>query len=175
MYDDDYYDEEYGPGRPADEYGHAQNGPDDPRPPRPPMPRRSRYYTDGRRKYLPKKRQYYMQLRPYHYTPDRPLGDEILAAQRSTKGGIYYTKANQYKEIHFVDQHIVYECQHAPLYRIPYDEREALTTRLAVGLVRREALDLLGYSYVTMKNGILSISEDLEFVSQDFHDLILIE
>ena len=93
---------------------------------------------------------------------------EILAALRSTRGGIQYTKSNQFKQVHFVDQHAIYTCAYVPSDLVPYSEWKPLNTELDRSLVRREALDLLGYSYTETKTGKFSISDDLELVSKGF-------
>ena len=106
---------------------------------------------------------------PFLHSPSKHLGDEILGALRSRRGGIYYTKANQFKEIHFVDQDCLYTCRYVPPGIIPHNEEEVYNTKLGMGLVRKEALDLLGYSYVTSKTGMFAIADDLEFVGRDHH------
>ena len=95
---------------------------------------------------------------------NQPLGDEILAALRSMRGGIYYTKSNSFVQTHYVDQYPIYTCALVPDQLVPIDQRKFLTTEVSIGLVRREALELLGYSYEEMKTGTFAISGDLEQV-----------
>ena len=100
-----------------------------------------------------------------HLTPmDKALGDEILAALRSTNGGIYYTKSNLFAQVHYVDQYPIYTCALVPNDLVPLDQRKFVTTEVSIGLVRREALDLLGYTYEEMSTGKFAISGDLEQV-----------
>lgn len=109
--------------------------------------------------------------RPSHTFPqlsDGQLGVEILAALRSTRGGIQYTKSNQFMQTHFVDQLPIYICAYVPPHMVPASESEPLNTELDQSLVRREALDLLGYSYTETKTGKFSISDNLELVSKAF-------
>lgn len=51
---------------------------------------------------------------------------------------------------------------------IPYNEWEALNTEVGGGSIRREALDLLGYSYTETETGKFSISGDLHLVCERF-------
>ena len=99
---------------------------------------------------------------------DKPLGDEILAALRSTRGGIYYTKSNSFAQTHYVDQDPLYTCALVPNQLVPLDQRRFLTTEVSIGLVRREALELLGYTYEEMNTGKFAISGDLEQVCRMF-------
>lgn len=98
--------------------------------------------------------------------PERPLGVVILEGLRLTRGGIYYTKSNPFKEVHYVDHFIIYVCQLVPPHLIPINERKCLNTEVGKGLVRGEALDLLGYSYTETDAGKFSISGDLELVCE---------
>lgn len=90
----------------------------------------------------------------------------MLARLRSSRGGIYYTKSDPFRQIHYVDNYIIYICDLVPLYLIPPSERKCLNTEVDKGLIRGEALDLLGYSYVETGTGKFSISGDLELVCE---------
>lgn len=96
--------------------------------------------------------------------PYRQLGVDILAGLRSMRGGIYYVKSNLFKQVHYVDHSPVYICELVPSYLIPSGEWKVLNTEVDKGLIRGEALDLLGYSYTETDMGKFSISGDLELV-----------
>lgn len=96
------------------------------------------------------------------------LGGEILTALRSTRGGIYYTKSNHFKQVHYVDHYPIYTCAFVPSHMIPYNEDTPLSTELGRGLVRKEALDLLAYSYTETPTGSFSISANLELVRETY-------
>lgn len=96
------------------------------------------------------------------------LGGEILTALRSTRGGIYYTKSNHFKQVHYVDHYPIYTCAFVPSHMIPYNEDTPLSTELGRGLVRKEALDLLAYSYTETPTGSFSISANLELVRERY-------
>lgn len=96
--------------------------------------------------------------------PERQLGSEVLAALRSTRGGIYYRKISRLKEVHYVDQYPIYTCAFPPQHMVHYNESENVSTELGQGLIRKEALDLLGYSYTYTGNGQYSLPGDLELV-----------
>ena len=100
--------------------------------------------------------------------PSRRLGREILTSLRSTRGGIYYIKSNDFKQVHYVDEYPIYICNYVPSHMIPYNVDKFLNTELLGGLVRREALDLLAYSYNKSETGNISISGDLELVSERY-------
>ena len=100
--------------------------------------------------------------------PSRRLGREILTGLRSTRGGIYYIKSNDFKQVHYVDEHPIYICNYVPSHMIPYSVDKFLNTELLGGLVRREALDLLAYSYNRSETGNISISGDLGLVSEKY-------
>lgn len=55
---------------------------------------------------------------------------------------------------------------------VPSNESEIKKTEIGNGWVRREALDLLGYSYSETLSGQFSIPRDLTFVSDSFFMLI---
>ncbi|KAL8706837.1 MAG: hypothetical protein Q9225_007904, partial [Loekoesia sp. 1 TL-2023] len=99
---------------------------------------------------------------PSLQSPDRQLGEAMLTALRSTRGGIYYTKSNDFKQVHYVDHHPIYICAFVPSHMIPYNEWKSLSTELDQGSIRKEALDLLGYSYRETGTGKFLISGDLE-------------
>ena len=115
--------------------------------------------------------------RPTHnlsQLPSRQLGSEILAMLRSTRGGIYYIKSNNFKQVHYVDEYPIYTCNFVPSHMIPYNEDNFLNTELVRGLVRREALDLMAYSYNRSETGNISISGDLGLVSERYTINVLI-
>ena len=93
------------------------------------------------------------------------IGPEILDALRSSRGGIYYAKANHFQQVHYVDARPIYTCNLVPRYLIPHNESMALSTEIGDGLVRKEALDLLGYSFSKTKQGDFLIQGDLDLVS----------
>lgn len=51
---------------------------------------------------------------------------------------------------------------------VPSNEMELLNTELDIGLVRGEALDLLGYTYTETEAGKFVIQDDLELVCKGF-------
>ena len=106
--------------------------------------------------------------------PSRRLGREILTSLRSTRGGIYYIKSNDFKQVHYLDEYPIYICNYVPSHMIPYNEDNFLNTELFRGLVRREALDLLAYSYNRSETGNVSISGDLGLVSERYTINVLI-
>ena len=136
----------------------------------PPPPSATRYeqpddYPDARPASVPRVREYYLQTHPSYHSPRNTLGDEILTARRSMRGGIYYTKINLFREIYYVDQYIIYTSEFAPSDKIPEDEEQPYYTEFANGLVRQAALDLLRYPYIVTEYGTLSVKVDLDFVS----------
>lgn len=106
--------------------------------------------------------------------PNREFGGEILAGLRSVRGGIYYVKSNNFKQVHYVDQYPIYTCTFVPSHMIPYNEDKILNTELGRGLIRREALDLLAYSYTRSETGNFSISGNLGLVSERYTFNILV-
>lgn len=98
--------------------------------------------------------------------PNAQLGVAMLSSLRSTRGGIYYIKSNAFKQVHYVDHHVVYRCQLVPSELIPDSEWKYVNTEVDKGLIRAEALDLLGYSYAETATGKYSISGDLELVCE---------
>ena len=109
--------------------------------------------------------------RPTHnlfQPPSRQLGSEILAILRSERGGIYYIKSNNFKQVHYVDDYPIYTCYLVPSDMIPYNEDSCLNTELGSGLIRKEALDLLAYSYTRSETGNFSIKGDLGPVSERY-------
>lgn len=108
---------------------------------------------------------------PHHnhfQPPSRQLGGQILTRLRSARGGIYYTKSSNFKQVHYVDQYPIYTCTFVPSHMIPYNEDNFQNTELGVGLVRKEALDLLAYSYTKSETGSFSISGNLGLVSERY-------
>lgn len=102
------------------------------------------------------------------YPPERyrHIGNEILMAMRSTRGGIYYAKTSPHKQVFFVDGSPIYTCLFVPEELIPDGEADIFrTTELIDGIVRRGALNLLGYVYADVEFGKFAIEADLEFVS----------
>lgn len=96
-------------------------------------------------------------FRNHFQPPSRQLGGEILTKLRAARGGIYYIKSNNFKQVHYVDQYPIYICTFVPQHMISYNEDRCQNTEIAVGLVRREALDLLAYSYTKSETGNFSI------------------
>ncbi|KAL8724345.1 MAG: hypothetical protein Q9181_006866, partial [Wetmoreana brouardii] len=90
-FDDDDYGPTYYPGS----RGHPSRFHYDPMPPPPlwdnPQPRYGYppFGTSGTRQ-----KNYWRPPSPFAHLPDRQLGDEILTALRSTRGGIHYTKSS---------------------------------------------------------------------------------
>ena len=93
------------------------------------------------------------------------IGDEILHALRSSRGGIYYAKANHFRQSHYVDARLIYTCNLVPSHLIPQNESKPLSTQIGDGLVRKEALDLLGYSFSKTAQGDFLIQGNLDLVS----------
>ena len=54
----------------------------------------------------------------------------------------------------------------------PFEELGPLCTELGLGLVRKEALDLLGYSYEQTPSGQFSIADNLDMVRGFFCDVV---
>ena len=104
---------------------------------------------------------------PYQL-PSRELGSEILATLRSRRGGIYYIKSNNFKQVYYVDEYCIYVCNFVPLNLIPVNENIILNTELGSGLIRKEALDLLAYSYTRSETGNFLIKGDLGLVSDKY-------
>lgn len=109
-------------------------------------------------------REFWKPFNRFSQPPSTQLGGEILTALRSTRGGIYYTKSNHFKQVDYVDRYPIYTCAFVPSHMIPYNEDTPLSTELGRGLVRKEALDLLAYSYTETPTGSFSISANLELV-----------
>lgn len=101
---------------------------------------------------------------PYHGSSELTLGDEILGHLRVSRGGIYYTKSSPLKQVHYIDHYPFYTCALVPSSMIPQNEWKPLHTELGQGLVRKEALDLLGYSYTETEGGKFSVLGNLEMV-----------
>lgn len=120
--------------------------------------------------YFPRHKDFWRPSLPFPQIPDGQLGVEILAALRSTRGGIQYTKSNKFKQVHYVDQHPIYTCALVPSHMVPSNEMELLNTELDIGLVRGEALDLLGYTYTETEAGKFVIQDDLEL--RDVEELV---
>ena len=108
--------------------------------------------------------------RTYHpyQLPSRELGSEILATLRSRRGGIYYIKSNNFKQLYYVDEYCIYVCNFVPSNLISVDEDNILNTELGSGLIRKEALDLLAYSYTRSETGNFLIKGDLGLVSENY-------
>ena len=102
------------------------------------------------------------------YRPSRALGSDILARLRSTRGGIYYIKSNNFRQVHYVDEYCIYICNFVPSNIITHNEDIIVNTELASGLIRKEALDLLAYSYTRSETGNFSIKGDLGLVSERY-------
>ena len=104
---------------------------------------------------------------PYQL-PSRELGSEMLATLRSRRGGIYYMKSNNFKQIYYVDEYCIYVCNFVPSNIIPENQDNISNTELGSGLIRKEALDLLAYSYTRSDTGNFSIKGDLGLVSERY-------
>ena len=117
---------------------------------------------------LRRERDFWTQSDDFSSPPLRNLGRDLLTALRSTKGGIHYVKSNQFKQVHFVDHWPIYTCALVPLHLVPYGEDKTMNTELGKGLVRREALDLLAYSYTETETGNFSISGNLKLVCEKY-------
>lgn len=76
-------------------------------------------------------------------------------------------KSNQFRQVHFVDHRPIYTCVLVPPYLVPYDEDKFMNTELGKGLIRREALDLLAYSYTETETGAFSVSGNLKLVCEN--------
>ena len=106
--------------------------------------------------------------------PSRQLGSEILAILRSERGGIHYIKSNNFKQVHYVDEYPIYTCYLVPSDMIPYNENSCLSTELGSGLIRKEALDLLTYSYTRSETGNFLIKGNLGPVSGRYTIIVLV-
>lgn len=146
-----YFDPTHDPG--AHEYSHNSRGPPPPS-------------NDPQLSYRNVEKDFSRPFRNLSQPPSRQLEGEILTELRSARGGIYYVKSNNIKQVHYVDQNPIYTCTFVPSHMIPYNEDKILKYRArGRGLIRREALDLLGYWY-TRRTGNYSISGDLRLVSE---------
>lgn len=105
-----------------------------------------------------------MPLNTIYQPAERQIGGEILSILRSMPGGIHYTKSNQFEQVHYVDQCIIYICSLVPRHMILHHRCQYLNTELDRGLIRKAALDLLGYSYTETETGKFSIVGDLQLV-----------
>ena len=65
-----------------------------------------------------------------------------------------------------MDEILMYICYFVPSHMVPQNEDKVLETELGKDLIRREALDLLAYSYMETETGNFSISGDLRLVSK---------
>ena len=108
----------------------------------------------------------------HNQVPARYVGDDILRSLRYTRGGIVYTKSSDFHHSYFVDHHEFYRFHLAPVFLIQSKNFEIQTTEIGKGWIRREALDLLGYSYSEAPSGYFSIPRNLEFVSDSCSMLI---
>lgn len=138
-------------------------------PPPPPFENRhSQYEYLDNEFYDSRQKDFWMSSYAGFQPQNRQLGVEILAGLRATRGGIYYTKSNLFKQVHYVDHYPIYICDLVPPHLIPSSESKFLKTGVDVGLIRGEALDLLGYSFTETDRGKYSISGDLELVCKRF-------
>lgn len=99
----------------------------------------------------------------------RHVGDDIVKSLQSTRGGLVYTKSNDFQHSYFVDHYEFYSLYLVPSILIPSDESDFQNTEIGKGWVRREALDLLSYSYSETPSGHFSIPRNLAFVSDTFY------
>ena len=102
----------------------------------------------------------------------RHVGNDIVRSLRSARGGLVYTKSNDFQHSYFVDHYEFYRLYLVPSNLIPSDESDFRSTEIGKGWVRREALDLLGYSYTETPSGHFSIPRNLKFVRDSFSMLI---
>lgn len=93
----------------------------------------------------------------------RHIGDDIVKSLQSTRGGLVYTKSNDFQHSYFVDHYEFYRLYLVPSFLIPSDESDFQNTEIGKGWVRREALDLLSYSYSETPSGHFSIPRNLAF------------
>ncbi|KAL8656888.1 MAG: hypothetical protein Q9226_002469 [Calogaya cf. arnoldii] len=100
------------------------------------------------------------------------FGEKVLEALRSTGGGIVHTKRNKFVQYHYVDNRHFATCSLVPSHMIPCEELEPLCTELGLGLVRKEALDLLGYSYEQTPSGQFSIAGDLDMRKDAIEEVV---
>lgn len=75
-------------------------------------------------------------------------------------------KRNKFQHFHYVDNECFYIFDLVPEYMMQI--REIRYTELGQGLVKKEALDLLGYSFEQTPSGHFSIVGDLDLVRRDF-------
>ncbi|KAL8956295.1 MAG: hypothetical protein Q9193_006148, partial [Seirophora villosa] len=87
------------------------------------------------------------------------VGDDFLTELRLRRAGIVYMKRNKFQLFHYVDNECFYTSNLVPPHTM--QSREIQYTELGQGLVKKEALDLLGYSYEQIPSGHLSIVGDL--------------
>ena len=121
-----------------------------------------------------RERGFWIQTDNFSTPPSRSFGGELLTALRSTRGGIHYVKSNQFKQVHCVDHRPIYTCALIPPHLVPYGEdNKFIITELGKGLIRREALDLLAYSYTETETGIFSVSGNLKLVCEKYSIHIL--
>lgn len=95
---------------------------------------------------------------------DQSFGEEMLRALRSAGAGIVYTKRFKFHQDHYVDAERFASCTLVPTELIPTDDSDPVCTELNQGLVRKEALDLLGYSYEATPSGQFAIAGNLDMV-----------
>ena len=75
-------------------------------------------------------------------------------------------KLNQFRCECYVDDTAIHTFDLVPYDLPPYAELDALFTEIGSGWVRREALDLLGYSYSVTQSAHYRISGNLDLVSE---------
>lgn len=106
--------------------------------------------------------------KPFHaygQVPSSYIGADILNALRHERGGIVYTKRDDFQQVLYVDEVPFYKFSLVPISLAP-SVSEILATEIGKGWVRQEALDLLSYSYSETPSGHFSISGNLDFVSE---------
>ncbi|KAL8954310.1 MAG: hypothetical protein Q9183_007205 [Haloplaca sp. 2 TL-2023] len=105
----------------------------------------------------------------YPYMSSRARGlrlrHDMLDSLRSAKGGIHYIEESPVRQDHYVDERPVYFNSILPPDLVSRPDRECATAEIGSGMVRKEALDLMGYTYTETPTGRLSISGDISFVS----------
>ncbi|KAL6718674.1 hypothetical protein ACLMJK_002908 [Lecanora helva] len=100
----------------------------------------------------------------------RNAGDDVLDALRYTHGGIIYVKVNEFQHLYFLDRMMFYRFNLAPEWLIPTGAMMNWSTEIGQGLVRREALDLLGYPWKELVR--LSFQADARFLEDRSQILI---
>ena len=75
-----------------------------------------------------------------------------------------YSKRNNLRQVFFVDREYLCQCNLVPAHTFPSGRRKMFETELGKGLVRKEALDLLGYVYTESDCDTFIVRGDVAFV-----------